>query len=125
MAIPAHRQHLLAAGLGEAVATLGLSLLLPSRGKGWAVQYSGDSAHSSVSSVLGSLQTQATPCPCSHHVSRVPSPAHRQRNSGATSAGPVAPVRGMVTGSVGSSLFHSRADESLDKNAARFWVDLF
>lgn len=72
-----------------------------------------------------STHTEATPGPCSHHISRVPSPAGLGCNSGATGAGPVAPVRGMVTGSVGSSLFHSRADESLDKNAARFWVDLF
>lgn len=69
--------------------------------------------------------------PSSCRVLPVPGPSslhtHPQRNLGATAlesraptAAPWLQARGTVTGSVGSSLFHSRADESLDKNAAQF-----
>lgn len=129
MAIPSHRQHSFSVGLGEAMAALGAFPTAPISWEGLGCPGStsvmpGDSAHSSVSNVLGSPQTPATlhpaattsPCakPC------VP-PVQLQCNQ----CWPCGSLWGMVTGSVGSSLFHSRADESLDKNAARFWVDLF
>lgn len=71
------------------------------------------------------------PDPAAAASSRLPDPAllraRLRRNLGATDPESRAPTlapwlqaQGMVTGSVGSSLFHSRADESLDKNAAQF-----
>lgn len=71
------------------------------------------------------------PNPAAVTSSHMPGPslqhARLRHNLGATELESRAPTpapwlqaRGTVTGSVGSSLFHSRADESLDKNAAQF-----
>lgn len=64
---------------------------------------------------------QLSPCSLCHHGWGLTEPRSSVlcRDEGAHTRGAVQ-AWGTAAGSVGSSRFHSRADESLDKNAAQF-----